>query len=174
MSAFYLAEKKLSSEHQINEALRREVDNEKSKNDFAHKTIASKNDEISGLESRVREHDQTILDLQAANSNSMMEKELLQQEIVALKKRNEVLKYELDFYLSGAAIIARWEASRECLLGEHNIWKLDELDAQYQTVIRSQAQFKGMPPPTFDESLVSIKAQEQAGFGQSTSNPTLL
>ncbi|XP_019084698.1 PREDICTED: uncharacterized protein LOC104707431 [Camelina sativa] len=36
MSSFHLVDKKLSSEHQTNENLRRELDNEKSRTDFAH------------------------------------------------------------------------------------------------------------------------------------------
>ncbi|XP_010420185.1 PREDICTED: uncharacterized protein LOC104705805 isoform X1 [Camelina sativa] len=172
MSSFHLVDKKLSSEHQINENLRRELDNEKSRTDFAHKTIAAKSNEISSLEAKVQELDQTILDLQASGLDLLKEKELLQQEITVLRKRVDVLKNELEFFLNGAAIIAGWEALRECLLGEHKKWKLDEVEEQYRTVMRSQALFKGMPPPIFEESLASIQAQERANSGQGTSDPT--
>lgn len=153
------------------EDLRRELDNEMSKTAFAHKTIVSKDSDISRLEASVREHNQTRLDLQARYENLMKENELRQREITALNKRITVLKHELDFYLNGAAIIARWEALRECLLGEHKGWKLDEMDMQYQTVMRSQAQFKGMPPPVFEESLVAIGAREPVASEQDTSEP---
>lgn len=55
----------------------------------------------------------------------------MQQKIIVLKKRVDVLKYELDFYLNGVTIIARWEAMRECLLGGNMKWNLNDVDMQY-------------------------------------------
>ncbi|XP_019097816.1 PREDICTED: uncharacterized protein LOC104777856 [Camelina sativa] len=67
MSSLHLVEKKLSSEHQINERLKRELSNEKSKTALAHETIAFKNRDIATLEAKLVERDHATTDLKADN-----------------------------------------------------------------------------------------------------------
>ena len=52
--------------------------------------------------------------------------------------------------LSGAIVVARWELMREWLNNQTDSWDLDGALKQYKMVKTSEAEFQGLPAPTFE------------------------
>ncbi|KAL0723131.1 hypothetical protein Bca4012_037730 [Brassica carinata] len=56
--------------------------------------------------------------------------------------------------VNGARITSRWEVIREWLNGQAHKWNLArELD-NFKTVVLTEARFKGVDPPSFEDELV--------------------
>ncbi|CAN8306663.1 unnamed protein product [Cochlearia groenlandica] len=81
---------------------------------------------------------------------------LKDEDVKSLKRKNELLQAEYDFFLGGSAVITRWETVREYLAGQHLSWDLEGLDHRYAQVVKAHAQFKGLPAPEMVESLMAL------------------
>ena len=52
--------------------------------------------------------------------------------------------------VNGAQIVARWELMREWLSGQTDAWDLTTTLEQYKMVKIIEAEFLGLPPPSFE------------------------
>ncbi|CAN8289108.1 unnamed protein product [Cochlearia groenlandica] len=69
----------------------------------------------------------------------MKEDELKDEEVRSLKRKNELLLVEYDFFLGGFAVTTRWETMKDYLTGQHLTWDLEGLDRHYAQVVAAQA-----------------------------------
>ncbi|CAN8242080.1 unnamed protein product [Cochlearia groenlandica] len=103
-------------------------------------------------------HEQAKEELQQKVAKLMKDDELKDKEVKSLKRKNELLQDEYDFFLGGSAVITRWETIKEYLTGQHLTWDLEGIDRRYAQVVKAQAQFKGLSAPEVVESLVALNS----------------
>ncbi|CAN8287736.1 unnamed protein product [Cochlearia groenlandica] len=118
--------------------------------------IDAKDKEIGDLRASIDGHEQSKEELQKKVVELMKKDELKDEEVRSLKRKNELLQAEYDFFIGGSAVITRWETVKEYLAGKHLTWDLEGLDRRYAPVVKAQAQFKGLPAPDIVESMVEL------------------
>ncbi|CAN8319101.1 unnamed protein product [Cochlearia groenlandica] len=119
-------------------------------------TIDASDKEIRDLTVSTAGYEQAKEELQKRVAELMKEDELKDEEVRSLKRKNELLQAEYDFFLGGSAVITRWETVKEYLIEEHLTWDLEGLDRRYAQAVKAQAQFKGLPDPEMVESLTTL------------------
>lgn len=73
-----------------------------------------------------------------------------QEELCGVKSDKESFEDEKVMAVSGAKVVARWTLMREWLKDQTDKWQpLVEFD-RYKMVKNSEAQLRGLPPPSFD------------------------
>ncbi|CAN8319948.1 unnamed protein product [Cochlearia groenlandica] len=112
-------------------------------------TIDAKDKEIKDLKVSAAGYEQAKEELQKRVDELIKDDELKDEEVKSLKRKNELLQAEYDFFLGGSAV-------KEYLAGQHLSWDLEGLDRRYAQVIKAQAQFKGLPAPEMVESLMAL------------------
>ncbi|CAN8242609.1 unnamed protein product [Cochlearia groenlandica] len=117
--------------------------------------LAAKDKEIGDLRASIAGHEQAKEELHQKVAELTKEVELKDEEVRSLKRKNELLQAEYDFFLGGSEVITRWETMKKYLTGRHLTWDLEGLDRRYTHVVKAQAQFKGMPAPEVVEPLVA-------------------
>ncbi|KAF2580794.1 hypothetical protein F2Q68_00005076 [Brassica cretica] len=53
--------------------------------------------------------------------------------------------------VSGAIVVTRWELMREWLNHQNDNWDLEGALERYKMVKTSEAEFQGLPAPTFEQ-----------------------
>ncbi|CAN8324093.1 unnamed protein product [Cochlearia groenlandica] len=119
-------------------------------------TIDARDKEIRDLRVSAAGYEQAKEELQTRVAELMKEDKLKDEKVRSLKRKNELLQAEYDFFLGGYAVITRWETVKEYLVGQHLSWDLEGLDRRYAQVVKAQAQFKGLPAPKMVESLMAL------------------
>ena len=67
-----------------------------------------------------------------------------------LERRAEIFDAEKAMTVNGAIVMARWELMKELLNHQTDSWDLEGALKQYKMVKTSEAEFQGLPAPTFE------------------------
>ncbi|CAN8289796.1 unnamed protein product [Cochlearia groenlandica] len=145
-----------SKDHEAFVLMRERYEAEKKKGVDQLVAVDAKDKEIGDLRVSIVGHEQAKEELQKKVVELMKEDELKDEEARSLKRKNEMLHAEYDFFLGGSAVITRWETLKEYLAGQHLAWDLEGLDRRYAQVVKAHAQFKGLPAPEVVESFVAL------------------
>ncbi|CAN8324153.1 unnamed protein product [Cochlearia groenlandica] len=92
----------------------------------------------------------------AINAKNKEVENLKDEEAKYLRRKNEHMQVDYDFFLGGSAVKTRWKMVKEYLNGKHLAWILEGLDRRYAKVVKAQTQFKGLPAPEVVDSLVAL------------------
>ncbi|CAN8241772.1 unnamed protein product [Cochlearia groenlandica] len=120
---------------------------------FSFRSVGEKLAET--LEESSKDHEDEVL-MRERVAELIKEDAIKDEEMRTLKRENELLQAEYDFFLGGSVVTNRWETVKEYLTGQHLTWDLEGLGRRYAQVVRAQAQFKGLPAPEVVESLVAL------------------
>ncbi|CAN8306726.1 unnamed protein product [Cochlearia groenlandica] len=145
-----------SNDHEAFVLMRERCEVEKMKGVDHFSAIDVKDKKIRDLRTSAAGHELAKEELQNRVAELMKEGELKDEEVRSLKRKNELLQAEYDFFLGGSAVITRWETVKEYLAGQHLSWDLEGLDRRYAQVVKAQAQFKGLHAPEIFDSLMAL------------------
>ena len=74
----------------------------------------------------------------------------------------EIFDAEKNMAVNGAIVVARWELMKEWLNHQADSWDLEGALKQYKMVKTSEAEFHGLPAPTFDgESSIPSRTETE-------------
>ncbi|CAN8241865.1 unnamed protein product [Cochlearia groenlandica] len=136
-----------SKDHEAFVLMRERYEVERKRGEDQLAAIDARDKEIRDLRVFAAGHEQVKEELQKRVVDLMKEDELKDEEVKSLKRKNELLQAEYDFFLGGSAVITRWETVKEYLAGHHLSWDLEGLDRRYAQVAKAHAQFKGLLAP---------------------------
>ncbi|CAN8323922.1 unnamed protein product [Cochlearia groenlandica] len=145
-----------SKDHEAFVLMKERCEVEKKKGVDQLATIDAKDKEIRDLRASVAGNEQAKEEFQKRVAELMKEDKLKDEEVRSLKRKNELLQAEYDFFLGGFAVIIRWETVKEYLVGQHLSWDLEGLDRRYAQLVKAQAQVKGLPAREMVESLIAL------------------
>ncbi|CAN8242309.1 unnamed protein product [Cochlearia groenlandica] len=117
-----------SKDHEAFVLMRERCEVEKKKGVDQLATIDVKDKGIRDLRVSATGHEQAKEELQRRVAELIKEDELKDEEVRSLKRKNELLQAEYDFFLGCSAVITRWETVNEYLARQHMSWDLEGLD----------------------------------------------
>ena len=113
--------------------------------------VLAKEKEIKALKLRMRNQDEAGA-LAAAENVSLREQlEQREEEVCDLRCAIETFDAEKTMAVSSTIVVARWELMREWLNHQTDSWDLEGALEQYKMVKTSEAEYQGLPPPSFEE-----------------------
>ncbi|KAF3568972.1 hypothetical protein DY000_02014367 [Brassica cretica] len=112
--------------------------------------VLAKEKEIKALRLKVRNQDEAGAMAAAENMSLREQLEQREEEVCDLRCAAKTFDAEKTMALSGAIVVARWELMREWLNNQTDSWDLDGALKQYKMVKTSEAEFQGLPAPTFE------------------------
>ncbi|KAF2589984.1 hypothetical protein F2Q70_00038428 [Brassica cretica] len=112
--------------------------------------VLAKENEIKALKLKVRNQDEAGA-LAAAENVSLRDRlEQREEEVCDLRCVAETFDAEKTMAVNGAIVVARWELMKEWLNHQTDSWDLEGALKQYKMVKTSEAEFQGLPAPTFE------------------------
>ncbi|KAF3573550.1 hypothetical protein F2Q69_00058661 [Brassica cretica] len=112
--------------------------------------VLAKEKEIKDLKPKVRNQDEAGA-LAAAENVSLRDRlEQGEEEVCDLRCVAETFDAEKTMAVNGAIVVARWELMKEWLNHQTDSWDLEGALKQYKMVKTSEAEFQGLPAPTFE------------------------
>ncbi|KAG5373832.1 hypothetical protein IGI04_042847 [Brassica rapa subsp. trilocularis] len=112
--------------------------------------ILAKEKEIKALKLKVRNQDEAGA-LAAAENVSLREQlEQREEEVCNLRGVAEIFDAEKNMAVNGVIVVARWELMKEWLNHQTDSWDLEGPLEQYKMLKTSEAEYQGLPAPTFE------------------------
>ncbi|KAL0886030.1 hypothetical protein Bca101_010013 [Brassica carinata] len=122
--------------------------------------VLAQEKEIKGLKLKLKNQDEAGVFAAPENASLREQLEKREEEICELKDAAETFGIEKSMAVNGAQVMARWELMREWLKEETESWNLATALEQYKIVKTTEAQFLGLPAPSFeDEPQIPEKAK---------------
>lgn len=79
-----------------------------------------------------------------------------------MRRAAKIFDAEKNMAVNGTIVVARWELMKEWLNHQTDSWDLEGALEQYKMLMTSEAEFHGLPAPTFEgePSLPSVTETE--------------
>ena len=134
--------------------------------------VLAKEKEIKALKLKVTNQDEAGT-LAAAKNVSLREQlERREEEICDLRCAAETFDVEKTMAVSGAIVVTRWELMREWLSHQTDSWDLEGPLERYKMVKTSEAEFMGIPAPSFEgEPMIPSKTEAEKTLKPAADDP---
>ncbi|KAH0892951.1 hypothetical protein HID58_055380 [Brassica napus] len=134
--------------------------------------VLAKEKEIKALKLKVTNEDEAGT-LAAAKNVSLREQlERREEEICDLRCAAETFDVEKTMAVSGAIVVTRWELMREWLSHQTDSWDLEGPLERYKMVKTSEAEFMGIPAPSFEgEPMIPSKTEAEKTMKPAADDP---
>ncbi|KAL0789953.1 hypothetical protein Bca101_006199 [Brassica carinata] len=123
-------------------------------------SVLANEKEIKALKLKVRNQDEAGTLAAAENVSLREQSEQREEEVRDLRCAAETFDAEKTMATSGAIVVARWEIMREWLNHQTDSWDLEGALERYKMVKTSEAEYRGLPAPSFEGEPVILSKTE--------------